>query len=74
MSNRKRNADRNIIPTRFLPRGARRITNADNERIWLIGGREFYSKAEYFKFVEDRRLAQKTAEPKEAPVSEPVTE
>lgn len=70
--------NRNIIPTRFLPRGAKRITNADNERVWLIGGKEFYSKAEYFKFVEDQRLAQKTAaaQPKEAPVSapEPVSE
>lgn len=66
--------NRNIIPTRFLPRGAKRITNADNDRVWLINGKEFLSKAEYFKFVEDQRLAQKlaAAEPKEAP--EPVTE
>lgn len=61
MSNRKRNADRRIIPTRFLPRGAKRITNANNERVWLIGGQEFLSKAEYFKFVEDQRLAAKVA-------------
>jgi hypothetical protein len=66
--------NRNIIPTRFLPRGAKRITNADNERVWLINGQEFLSKTEYFKFVEDQRLAEKlaAAEPKEAP--EPVTE
>jgi|JI8StandDraft_1071087.scaffolds.fasta_scaffold152885_2 hypothetical protein len=80
MSNRKRNADRRIIPTRFLPRGAKRITNADNERVWLIGGQEFLSKAEYFKFIEDQRLATKVtpAEPKaehaEAPQAEPVSE
>lgn len=58
MSNRKGNANRRIVPTRFLPRGAKRITNANNERVWLIGGKEFYSKAEYFKFIEDQRLAQ----------------
>lgn len=59
MSNRKGNANRRIIPTRFLPRGAKRITNANNERVWLIGGKEFLSKSEYFKFIEDQRLAQK---------------
>ena len=80
MSNRKRNADRRIIPTRFLPRGAKRITNANNERVWLIGGQEFLSKAEYFKFIEDKRLAQKvepvlpTAEHVEEPQAEPVSE
>jgi len=59
MSNRKGNANRRTIPTRFLPRGAKRITNANNERVWLIGGKEFLSKSEYFKFIEDQRLAQK---------------
>ena len=68
--------NRNIIPTRFLPRGAKRIANADNERVWLIGGKEFYSKAEYFKFIEDQRLAEKlaAAQPKEAQTPEPVSE
>ncbi len=68
--------NRTIIPTRFLPRGARRITNANNERVWLINGKEYLSKAEYFKFIEDRRLAETTtaAQPKEAPEPEPVME
>ncbi len=76
MSNRKRNANRTIIPTRFLPRGAKRITNANNERVWLIGGQEFLSKSEYFKFIEDKRLAEKIELENKASnqVEEPVKE
>lgn len=80
MSNRKGNANRRIIPTRFLPRGATRITNANNERVWLINGKEYTSKAEYFQFLEDQRLAEKielenkasnqVEEPVEVPVKE----
>lgn len=77
MSNRKGNSTRRVIPTRFLPRGAKRITNADNERVWLINGQEFLSKSEYFKFLEDKRLAEKveakSAQPEE-PKAEPIAE
>jgi hypothetical protein len=48
----------NIIPTKFLPRGSRRITNAENERVWLINGVEYASKAEYFQHLADLRLAK----------------
>jgi len=82
MSNRKSNANRRIIPTRFLPRGAKRITNANNERVWLINGQEFASKSEYFQYIEDLRLAKKIElekasqdeEPKEEQQAEPVAD
>ncbi len=48
---------RQIIPTKFLPRGARRITNAENVRVWLINGKEFLSKAEYFQYLKDQALS-----------------
>ena len=46
-----------IYPTRFLPRGSRRITNASNERVWVIQGREYHTKSEYFTHREKMRAA-----------------
>lgn len=40
--------ERMVIPSRFLPLGSRRITNALGVRVWLINGREYRTKAAYF--------------------------
>jgi hypothetical protein len=53
-----------VIPSKFLPLGSKRITNANNERVWLINGKEFISKAEYFQYLKDQALASKDAMPK----------
>ena len=56
---KKKNSNRLVIPTKFLPRGARRITNKDGDRVWLINGMEFASKAEYWQWRNDKILAEK---------------
>lgn len=67
--------NREVIPTKFLPAGSKRITNANNERVWLINGMEFYSKNEYFQWRKDQQLATQAAQKNPAPkVEEPVTE
>lgn len=56
--------NRQVIPSKFLPLGSKRITNANNERVWLINGKEFLSKAEYFQYLKDQALASKDSMPK----------
>ena len=59
MTNRFRNSKNNTIPKKILPPDAVRITKADKTRVWLIGGREFESKAEYFQYLVDKALMAK---------------
>jgi hypothetical protein len=42
-----------------LPAGARRTTNAENKRVWLIDGREYASRLDYFEQL--RAAAQAAA-------------
>ncbi len=44
------------IPTRYLPEGSKRITKPDGERVWLINGKEYVSKAEYFQYLQDQKI------------------
>lgn len=46
-----------IIPTSYLPDGSKRVTKEDGTRVWMINGREYTSKAEYFQYLQDRKLA-----------------
>ncbi len=59
MSNRVRNSKQHSIPKKILPADAVRITKEDKTRVWLIGGREFDSKADYFQYLVDKALAAK---------------
>lgn len=60
MTNRFKNRHQNTIPKKILPPDAVRITKEDKTRVWLIGGREFDSKAEYFQYLMDKALAEKS--------------
>ncbi len=59
MSNKFRNSKNNTIPKKVLPPDAVRVTKADKTRVWLIGGREFESKADYFQYLVDKALMEK---------------
>lgn len=48
-----------VIPSKFLPLGSKRINNQDDDRVWLINGKEYLSKAAYFKYLEDVRMSEK---------------
>jgi hypothetical protein len=67
MSNRHKNSRRNSIPKKILPPDAVRVTKADKTRVWLIGGLEFDSKAEYFQYLVDKALAAQADEPVVSP-------
>ncbi len=45
----------NVIPSKFLPLGSRRVTLPDGTRAWLINGRTFPSKRDYFDWLEAQR-------------------
>lgn len=60
-----------IIPTSYLPEGSKRITKEDGTRVWLINGREYVSKAEYFQYLQDLQMV-KNAEAKKKTVVKPV--
>ncbi len=57
--------NRRIIPTRFLPHSATRITNNEGQRVWLIHGKQYVSKRDYFLFL-DKEKARKEKEALEA--------
>jgi len=47
-----------------LPSGSRRIKNKENKRVWLIHGREYASRREYFEKL--RAKAQEIEEARKA--------
>ena len=61
--------ERMVIPSRFLPLGSRRITNALGIRVWLINGREHRSKAAYFDYL---KSGQAESTPTEVPTAAKV--
>jgi hypothetical protein len=55
---------RTIIPTRYLPAGSRRVTSTvDGRRVWLIRGKEYASKREYFASISQPAPAVPEAQP-----------
>jgi len=38
----------NAISKKSMPADARRVTNSDGKRVWIIGGKEYPTKREYF--------------------------
>lgn len=73
MSNKFRNSKNNNIPKKILPPDAVRITKEDKTRVWLIGGREFDSKADYFQYLVDKALMAKAEVKSTVSDEEPVS-
>ena len=73
MSNKFRNSKSTTIPKKILPPDAVRITKEDKTRVWLIGGREFESKADYFQYLVDKALMAKAEVKSTVSDEEPVS-
>lgn len=43
------------ISKKFIPAHARRVTNSEGKRVWVIEGIQFESKREYLQFKQDQR-------------------
>jgi hypothetical protein len=63
--------DRANIKHIKMPYGG--ITKEDKTRVWLIGGREFDSKADYFQYLVDKALMAKAEVKSTVSDEEPVS-
>ena len=43
-----------VFSKKFMPPNAQRVTKADGRRVWIINGKEFANKREYFVWLSQR--------------------